>query len=241
MRKILKLLSLLIVAFVLASCGDLFEFEGETSDLNKITLDRHTLYMMAGDTYQLTATFEPDTLRNKAIYWMSNNVNVAIFENGVLVATGEGETTVTGISIEHQCVDTCHVIVSNGWYMPENYYPFDMVVNADITVNGQPLSENMQVAAFVDKELRSIGVQRTFFGVTYTELRVYSPLNPFTPYTDLNKQDPLYPNDEVLEPEKVVIRAYDRDTRTMYESPDTITFDGMTHGYPSSLYSVVLK
>ena len=241
MRKILKLLSLLTVAFVLASCGDLFEFEGETSDLNKITLDRHTLYMMAGDTYQLTATFEPDTLRNKAIYWMSNNVNVATFENGVLVATGEGETTVTGISIEHQCADTCHVIVSNGWYMPENYYPFDMVVNADITVNGHSLSENMQVGAFVGNELRGIGVQRNFFGVTYTELRVYSPLNPFTPYTELNKQDPLYPYDEELEPEKIVIRAYDRDTRSMYESPDTITFDGMTHGYPSSLYSVVLK
>lgn len=237
----MKLLSLLTVAFVLASCGDLFEFEGETSDLNKITLDRHTLYMMAGDTYQLTATFEPDTLRNKAIYWMSNNVNVATFENGVLVATGEGETTVTGISIEHQCADTCHVIVSNGWYMPENYYPFDMVVNADITVNGHSLSENMQVGAFVGNELRGIGVQRNFFGVTYTELRVYSPLNPFTPYTELNKQDPLYPYDEELEPEKIVIRAYDRDTRSMYESPDTITFDGMTHGYPSSLYSVVLK
>lgn len=241
MRNILKLLSLLIVAFALVSCGDLFEFEGETSDLNKITLDRHTLYMMAGDTYQLTATFEPDTLRNKAIYWMSNNVNVATFENGVLVATGEGETTVTGISIEHQCADTCHVIVSNGWYMPENYYPFDMVVNADITVNGHSLSENMQVGAFVGNELRGIGVQRNFFGVTYTELRVYSPLNPFTPYTELNKQDPLYPYDEELEPEKIVIRAYDRDTRSMYESPDTITFDGMTHGYPSSLYSVVLK
>ena len=241
MRNILKLLSLLIVAFALVSCGDLFEFEGETSDLNKITLDRHTLYMMAGDTYQFSVSFEPDTLRNKSVYWMSNNVSVASFENGVLVATGEGETTVTGISIEHQCVDTCHVVVSYGWYMPENYYPFDMVVNADITVNGHSLSENMQVGAFVGNELRGIGVQRNFFGVIYTELRVYSPLNPFTPYTDFNKQDPLYPYDEELEPEKIVIRAYDRDTRSMYESPDTITFDGMTHGYPSSLYSVVLK
>ncbi len=238
MRNILKLLSLLIVAFALVSCGDLFEFEGETSDLNKITLDRHTLYMMAGDTYQFSVSFEPDTLRNKSVYWMSNNVSVASFENGVLVATGEGETTVTGISIEHQCVDTCHVVVSYGWYMPENYYPFDMVVNADITVNGQPLSENMQVAAFVDKELRSIGVQRTFFGVTYTELRVYSPLKPYGP--DENK-DPLSPEAEPDDPEKVVFRIYDRDAQTMYESPDTLIFDGMTHGFPSSLYRIIIN
>lgn len=238
MRNILKLLSLLIVAFALVSCGDLFEFEGETSDLNKITLDRHTLYMMAGDTYQFSVSFEPDTLRNKSVYWMSNNVSVASFENGVLVATGEGETTVTGISIEHQCVDTCHVVVSYGWYMPENYYPFDMVVNADITVNGHSLSENMQVGAFVGNELRGIGVQRNFFGVTYTELRVYSQLKPYDP--DKNKHL-IYSEDEECNPEKVVFRAYDRNTQTMYESSDSLTFDGMTHGYPSNLYHIVFK
>ena len=241
MRQAFRLFYLLMISFALASCGDLFEFEGNTSDLNKITLDRHTLYLMAGDTYQFTATFEPDTVRNKAVFWMSNNVNVATFEDGILLATGEGETTIAGISIEHQCSDTCHVVVGYEWYMPENYYPFDMVVNANITVNGQPLKEGMQVAAFVGTQIRGIGVQRKFFDVTYTELRIYSPLNPFTPYTELNKQDPLNPYDDEIEPDKIVIRAYDHNTRTMYECADTITFDGKTHGYPSSLYSVELK
>jgi hypothetical protein len=125
--------------------------------------------------------------------------------------------------------------------MPINSFPFDMVVNADITINGLPLKEGMQVGAFVGNEIRGLGVQRQFFGITYTELRVYSPLNPITPYTELNKQDPLYPYDEELEPEKVVIRVYDCNMHIMYESPDTITFDGMTHGYPSSLYPVELK
>ena len=238
MRNRLKFLSLLIVAFALVSCGDLFEFEGETSDLNKITLDRHTLYMMAGDTYQFSVSFEPDTLRNKSVYWMSNNVSVASFENGVLVATGEGETTVTGISIEHQCVDTCHVVVSYGWYMPENYYPFDMVVNADITVNGQPLKEGMQVAAFVGTQIRGIGVQRKFFDVTYTELRIYSPLKPYGPNEN---QHPLETNAEPIDPEEVVFRVYDRDSQTMYVSSETITFDGLTHGYPSNLYPLNFK
>lgn len=211
----------------------MFEFEGNTSDLNKITLDRHTLYLMAGDTYQFTATFEPDTVRNKAVFWMSNNVNVATFEDGILLATGEGETTIAGISIEHQCSDTCHVVVSDGWYMPLNLFPFDMVINADITVDGQPLTENMQVGAFVDNEMRGLGVQRQFFGVTYTELRIYSPLKPYAPDENL---DPLHPYETPSDSEKVVLRVYDRDTHTIYESPDTLTFDGMTHGFPSSLY-----
>lgn len=237
MRTTFKFLFISIVTFALASCGDLFEFEGNTSNLNKITLNRHTLYLMAGDTYQLTATFEPDTLRNKTIYWMSNNVNVATFDNGVLVAVGEGETTVTGISIEHQCTDTCHVVVGYEWYMPERYYPFDMVVNADITVNGQPLKDGMQVGAFVGYELRGVGVQRNFFGVSYTELRVYSPLKPYGPNENTY---PLNPEEEPYEPEKMVVRVYDHDARTMYESPDTLTFDGMTHGYPSNLYRIDL-
>ena len=208
MRNILKLLSLLIVAFALVSCGDLFEFEGETSDLNKITLDRHTLYMMAGDTYQFSVSFEPDTLRNKSVYWMSNNVSVA------------------------------SVVVSYGWYMPENYYPFDMVVNADITVNGQPLKEGMQVAAFVGTQIRGIGVQRKFFDVTYTELRIYSPLKPYGPNEN---QHPLETNAEPIDPEEVVFRVYDRDSQTMYVSSETITFDGLTHGYPSNLYPLNFK
>lgn len=227
-----------MISFALTSCGDLFEFEGNTSDLNKITLDRHTLYLMAGDTYQFTATFEPDTVRNKAVFWMSNNVNVATFEDGILLATGEGETTIAGISIEHQCSDTCHVVVSDGWYLPDaNYFPFDMVVNADITVGGQPLTENMQVGAFVDNEMRGVGVQRNFFSVNYTELRIYSLLKPYGPNENTF---PLYPDDEPISPEKIVFRVYDRATHTMYESSDTLTFDGMTHGYPSSLYHINL-
>ena len=223
----------------LTSCGDLFEFEGETSELNGIQLDTHSLYLMAGDTYKFSVTFTPDVVRNDAVFWISNNPSVASFEDGVLLAVSEGETVITGFSVEHQCADTCHVVVGYEWYMPNtNYYPFDMVVNADITVGGQPLTQNMQVGAFVDDELRGLGMQRTFFGVTYTELRIYSPLNPFGPNENT---DPLSPDADPDDPEKVVIRIYDHDTRTMYESPDTLTFDGMTHGYPSNLYPIAIN
>lgn len=224
----------------LSSCGDLFEFEGETSEMNKMTLDRHTLHLMAGDTYRFTVSFDPEALRNSAVYWMSNDASVCTFQDGVLVAIGQGETLVTGFSIEHQCADTCRVTVSyawNDWYSPTIYYPFDMVVNADITVNGQPLTESMQVGAFVEDQLRGIGAQREFFGVKYTEIRVYSNLKPYGPNENT---DPLTPEAEPDTSEKVFIRVYDHDNHTMYESTNTIVFDGMTHGYPSDLYRIEL-
>ncbi|MBQ8711347.1 MAG: Ig domain-containing protein [Prevotella sp.] len=231
----------LALCFALSACGDLFEFEGNTTVGSKITLNRHDLYLMAGDTYQLTATFDPDTVRNHAIYWMSNNVNVARFDNGVLVAVGEGETTVTGISIEQQSTDTCHVVVGYEWgEIDPKRYPFDMVVYADITVDGQPLNDQQAVGAFVDNELRGVGVSREFHNIKCTELRIYSPLNPHGPYTDLNPQDPLYPDDTPYDLEKVVFRVYDREQHHMYECPDPLIFDGEAHGHPSNLYKISL-
>ena len=221
---------------VLCACGDLFEFEGNTLVGSKITLDRHSLYLMAGDTYQLKATFDTDTVRNKAIYWMSNNVSVARFDNGVLVAVGEGETTVTGISIEQESTDTCHVVVGYEWgQINPMLYPFDMVVYADITVNGQPLKEGMQVGAFVGSQIRGLGVQRTSFDTKYTEIRIYSQLKPYGPNEN---QYPLETNTEPLSPETIVFRAYDRANHTMYESSETLIFDGETHGHPSNLYRI---
>lgn len=228
----------LSLGIALTSCGDLFEFEGETSELNSIELDTHSLYLMAGDTYKFSVTFTPDVLRNNAIYWISDDPSIASFEDGVLLANSAGETDITGFSVEHQCADKCHVVVGYGWYMPEtSYYPFDMVVNADITVGGKPLTESMQVGAFVDDDIRGLGLQRQFFGVSYIELRIYSPLKPYAPNENL---DPLHPYDTPYEPEKIVFRVYDPNTHTMYESPNTLIFDGMTHGYPSSLYRIEL-
>ena len=221
MRHLGRYCYLFILAAALTSCGDLFEFEGYTSDLNKITLDRDSLYLMVGDTYHFTTTFDPDTLRNDAVYWMSDDVNIATFRNDTLLAVSEGTVTITAISIEHQCYATARVFVSYGWYMIEKYYPFDMVVNASVTVDGLPLNEHQQVGAFVDDELRGIGVARTFHDISYTEFRIYSQKNPHGPYSDLHPQDPLYPYDEPDELDKIVFRVYDRQQKTVYESPDT--------------------
>ncbi len=237
MRHLGRYCYLFILAAALTSCGDLFEFEGYTSDLNKITLDRDSLYLMVGDTYHFTTTFDPDTLRNDAVYWMSDDVNIATFRNDTLIAVSEGTVTITAISIEHQCYATARVFVSYGWYMIEKYYPFDMVVNASVTVDGQPLNEHQQVGAFVDDELRGIGVARTFHDISYTEFRIYSLYKPYDPGKGLY---PIYEDDAPSDPEKVVFRVYDRETKNLYESADSLIFDGETHGYPSRLYDIAL-
>lgn len=59
-----------------------------------ITLDKGTLTIARGETATLTATVEPaDT--TDTIVWSSENDSIATVENGVVIAFGLGETTVT--------------------------------------------------------------------------------------------------------------------------------------------------
>ena len=59
-----------------------------------ITLDRDTLTIASGETATLTATVEPaDT--TDTIVWSSENDSIATVENGVVLAFGLGETTIT--------------------------------------------------------------------------------------------------------------------------------------------------
>ena len=59
-----------------------------------ITLDKGTLTIARGETATLTATVEPaDT--TDTIVWSSENDSIATVENGVVIAFGLGETTIT--------------------------------------------------------------------------------------------------------------------------------------------------
>lgn len=59
-----------------------------------IKLDRDTLTIARGETATLTATVEPADTTN-TIVWSSENDNIATVENGVVIAVGLGETTIT--------------------------------------------------------------------------------------------------------------------------------------------------
>lgn len=237
LHRTLPLLALLL-AGLLTSCGELFSFE-PTVPPATMTLDRHELLLMIGDRTTLTPTFDPDTIRNTTLYWMSDDPDVATIEDNEIVAVGEGETVLTAISMEKRIYDTCHVTVQRPWSVIQGNYPFEMMLYLDVTVEGQPLQSHHLLAAFCDDEVRGVGEAKEAYGISYTAMRIHSRNNPHPPFDPvLHPQDPLYPNDEEQQPERFVLRLYDRQTLHLYESPDTITFDGETHGTLSDLIHV---
>ncbi|MBQ9357775.1 MAG: hypothetical protein IJT98_10880 [Prevotella sp.] len=222
---------------LLSSCGDLFQFEGAPEPAAEMELDRHDLALMVGDRFTLTPIFTPDTLHNKALYWISDHNDVVTFDDNQLVALTEGEAVVTAISVETRQYDTCHVVVFRPWEVNAGEYAYDMVLYANATLGGKPVVEGRQfVGAFCGKELRGVGQMRQQQDISYMVLRIYSHFSPYTPYGGLNPQDPLYPYDGERDAEQFVLRLYDRDTHTFYQLPNTITFDGEAHGTLSNLY-----
>lgn len=220
-----------------ASCGDLFQFESTPEPAAEMELDRHDLALMVGDHYTLTPIFNPDTLHNKALFWASDHNNVVTFDGNELVAIGEGEAVVTAISVETRGYDTCHVVVFRPWEVDAGEYAYDMVLYAHATLDGKPLVEDRQlVGAFCGKELRGVGQMRQQQDISYMVLRIYSHFSPHAPYGELNPQDPLYPYDGERDAEQFVLRLFDRDTHSLYELPEKITFDGEAHGTLSNLF-----
>ena len=234
MRKILLYLLLLL----LTACGDLFDFQNTVSPYS-MAFDRHEYILMVGDTGQINPIFDPETISNMSVYWMSNNPSVATFVDTRLVALAPGETTVTGVSIEYQIYDTCHVSVLPLWAVLDiDGYPYDMVVYANPTLNGQPLTDRQSVAAFCGDEVRGVGEWREWAGIRYMQLRIYSRYNPRSPYSTVNPQDPLYPYDAETDTEQFVFRLCDYETHQVYSLPGTMLFDGEAHGSLSHLYEM---
>jgi hypothetical protein len=147
---------------------------------------------------------------------------------------------ITGISIAHQVYDTCLVHVMAPWAVDPDFYAYDMVVYANPTFNGQPLT-TQTVGAFCGNEVRGVGEWRTHGDLLYMSIRIYSRYNPHGPYSNMNPQDPMYPDEPVEPAETITFRLYDHTTRTIVELPETLTFDGETHGTLSNLYPMNFK
>jgi hypothetical protein len=58
------------------------------------------------------------------------------------------------------------------WELTQAVYPYETVFYADVTCLGEPLNENMMVAAFVGSECRAIGEPLSFHGINLMQLRV---------------------------------------------------------------------
>ena len=126
---------------------------------------------------------------------------------------------IRAISVSEQLTDSCRVNVFPGWSFSPQYYQYDMVVYANVVVNGEHLNENLDVCAMVDEEVRGHGVIKNHGDTSYLELRIYSnqPAN-----------------------EQIDFYCYHRKRGRIVKFPQTMVFDGEAHGSLNNLYQLVI-
>ena len=80
--------------------------------VKNVLLNKDELQLFEGKTEQLFAIVTPENATNKKVTWSSNNPNIAtVDENGVVIAEGEGKTTITVTTEDGGYIDSCKVYV----------------------------------------------------------------------------------------------------------------------------------
>ena len=86
--------------------------EGETVAVTGVTLDKETLELTVGEgTAQLVATIAPEGATDTRLVWLSSDEKVATVEGGVVTPVGEGNATITVVTVDGNFSDTCAVTV----------------------------------------------------------------------------------------------------------------------------------
>ena len=121
-RHTLFLVWMSACSLLAASCGLLdMEFDEGTQMVYEMRLDRDTVTVMVGDTFVLAPVFIPDSVSNYEVFFVSGADSVATVKDGAIIATGEGETVITAISVSGAKRADCQVYVMAPWTVN----PFD--------------------------------------------------------------------------------------------------------------------
>ena len=215
-------LSLIAISALLVACGEYWE-GGEPVAARKMTLGRKVVNMVVGDRYRIPVFFEPDTLSNRAVFWQTEDNEIALVENDTVVAVNVGLTRAYALSVSDRQTDSCWVNVLPPMYINSKLYPYDMVIYADVTIHGhhytQADEDSLIIAAYSGDDLRGIGKMRQWNDKDYMELRIWSPIR--------------YGGE-------VQLRCYYRGKALAEVFPDVLEFDGDAHGTLSNLYPLVL-
>ena len=208
----------------LASCGDFWESESaDMSNAMRMTLGRRVVTLVEGDRYCIPVNFTPDSLLNNTVYWESLDDSVVTFVDDTLVALTPGLTRVVAFTTIDRLRDTCWVQVMPPMQMRYGTYPYEMMVYASVNIHGKPLTvanaADVTIGAYVDNELRGIGVMRQSHGIDYLSLRVESPF---------------------AYGEQVRLRCYYTGKALVELFPDVLTFTGDSYGTLSDLYPLIL-
>ena len=116
--------------------------EGETVAVTGVKLNKKTLELTVGEgTAQLVATIAPEGATDTRLVWLSSDEKVAtVDENGVVTPVGEGEATITVVTVDGNFSDTCAVTVklpSGATISPEHWnVSTDVTDGKDIEAGG---------------------------------------------------------------------------------------------------------
>ncbi len=227
MKRIYYFSILTSLLLALTSCGELYEAD-EEEDGNKVeaklTLGRTSVDLMVGDKFKIPVTMEPDSLKDYAVSWVSDNTGVVSISTDTLVAesSGDAKVTVTWVGQKLTASANVHVLPVWKWEDMKYKYPYDMAIFAKVTVNNRPADADCVVAAFdADGDLRGVGQLMKEKNIDYMLLRIYSPS------TDI---------------EDIYLSCYDRKAALLIELKDPISFVASgTEGSLSDLYDITFK
>ena len=116
--------------------------EGETVAVTGVKLNKKTLELTVGEgTAQLVATIAPEGATDTRLVWLSSDEKVAtVDENGVVMPVGEGNATITVVTVDGNFSDTCAVTVklpSGATISPEHWnVSTDVTDGKDIEAGG---------------------------------------------------------------------------------------------------------
>ena len=215
---------LILIGLSLTSCGDFFQFQNEPEDWTgvKIKILNDSSYVMVGDSMPLAVSFTPDSISDGAIYWLLGDNSLAQLHADTLLAVQPGLLELTALGGGGRLSDKCKVNIIERWGAGDfnRMHPSDMVIYADIKVNGKPWDDStMMVGAFVGGELTGMAVKREAFGISYAELRIWASSNQGQGRIDL--------------------RCYDRLNFRLYMLRDDIEYNAyQTLGTLSNLYNI---
>lgn len=208
----------------LTACGEYFEFDTQQpTDASQMQLGRHVITLVEGDQFKLPVAWSPEQPSNTSVHWLVEEGDVATMRGDTVVARQAGVTRTIAFTAYEELRDTCIVNVLPPLKYAMGNYPYDQVFYARVTVDGKQITtsndESVIIAAFVGDEVRGVAyttyIQRNDKIVFYTLLRVWSP-NP--------KGDEMH------------IVCYSPKQARLIELPNTITFDGESHGTLKNLY-----
>ena len=109
-----------------------------TTWVTQVSLNRSSLSLDVGDRCVLEAQTSPENATDSSLIWYSNDEDVAIVDDGMITATGEGTATITAEAADGSgCKASCRVTVADSTITEITipYQTLSVVTNVGSTTN----------------------------------------------------------------------------------------------------------